>query len=83
MSPLPGGTRGDRRHSDRIASKVGKQAQRGIAPDDVAERIEHALFASRPKGYYLIGNDARFLDTMQRVLPVRARDRVLRRLLGV
>lgn len=62
---------------------VGKQAQRGISPDDVAERIEHALFASRPKGYYLIGNDARFLDAMQRVLPVRARDRVLRRLLGV
>ncbi len=62
---------------------VGKQAQRGISPDDVAERIEHALFASRPKGYYLVGADARFLDTMQRVLPVRARDRVLRRLLGV
>ncbi len=62
---------------------VGRQSQRGISPDDVAERIEHALFARRPKGYYLVGNDARFLDTMQRVLPVRARDRVLRRLLGV
>ena len=62
---------------------VGRQAQRGIAPDDVAERIEHALFARRPKGYYLVGSDARFLDTMQRVVSVRVRDRILRRLLGV
>jgi len=62
---------------------VGRQTERALAPDDVAERIEHALTARRPKGYYLIGHDARFLDTMQRVLPVRARDRLLARLLGV
>ena len=62
---------------------VARQTQRALAPDDVAGRIEHALTARRPKAYYLIGHDARFLDTMQRVLPVRARDRLLARLLGV
>ena len=69
---------------DQILALVRLLADRlGISPDDVAERIEHALFARRPKGYYLIGNDARFLDAMQRVVPVRVRDRILRRLLGV
>lgn len=67
----------------RMRDLVGRQAERGISPDDVAERIEHALLARRPKGYYLVGNDARFLDAMQRLASVRTRDRVLRRLLGV
>jgi len=63
--------------------QVSRQTRHGISPDDVAERIAHALFSSRPKGYYLVGKDARFLDAMQRVLPVRARDRLLQRLLSV
>ena len=61
---------------------VHEQTRHGISPDDVAARIEHALFAHRPKGYYLVGKDARFLDAMQHVLPVRARDRLLQRLLS-
>ena len=28
---------------------VGRQTQRALAPDDVAQRIEHALTARRPR----------------------------------
>lgn len=67
----------------KMAELVGRQTRRALAPDDVAKRIEHALTARRPKAYDLIGHDARFLDTLQKLLPARARDRVLARLLGV
>jgi NAD(P)-dependent dehydrogenase (short-subunit alcohol dehydrogenase family) len=62
---------------------VAKQARRGIAPEKVAEAVERALTARRPKAYELVGADARGLTAMQVLLPVRLRDAVIRRALGV
>ncbi|MEM6992789.1 MAG: SDR family oxidoreductase [Myxococcota bacterium] len=46
-------------------------AQRGVAPDAVAKKVEHALFASRPKTRYLVGTDAHIMVFMKWLLPDR------------
>ena len=58
------------------AARSGK-----AAPSDlVADAVEHALTAGRPKTRYLVGRDAKIRAAIQR-LPDRARDRVLTRAL--
>lgn len=51
-------------------------SERGIAADRVADVIEHALSARRPKTRYLVGRDARIRAWLQR-LPDRWRDRII------
>ena len=46
----------------------------------VAEAVEHALTAERPKTRYLVGRDAKIRATIEK-LPDRLRDRVIRRVL--
>ena len=58
-----------RRHAER--------GNEGLDADVVARTIEHALTASSPKTRYLIGNDARLRLWLQRLLPDRARDRLI------
>ena len=58
-----------RRHAER--------GNEGLDADVVARAIEHALTASSPKTRYLIGNDARLRLWLQRLLPDRARDRLI------
>ncbi len=48
----------------------------GVDPDVVAQAVEHALTASRPKARYLVGRDAHLRAWIER-LPTRLRDRVL------
>jgi NAD(P)-dependent dehydrogenase (short-subunit alcohol dehydrogenase family) len=62
----------------RLATK--RAAEGGVAPEEVAKAVEHALTASRPKARYLVGPDAKRRARVQR-LPVRLRDRVLTRFL--
>jgi NAD(P)-dependent dehydrogenase (short-subunit alcohol dehydrogenase family) len=71
------------RRMERMRSLAGRQASHAITTDKVAERIDHALSARRPRAYYLVGPDAHVADTLQRVLPVRAMDGVMSRMLGV
>jgi NAD(P)-dependent dehydrogenase (short-subunit alcohol dehydrogenase family) len=52
----------------------------GIDPDVVAQAVEHALTASRPKARYLVGRDAHLRAWIER-LPTPVRDRVLARAL--
>jgi NAD(P)-dependent dehydrogenase (short-subunit alcohol dehydrogenase family) len=52
----------------------------GIDPDVVAQAVEHALTASRPKARYLVGRDAHLRAWIER-LPTRLRDRALSRAL--
>ncbi len=52
----------------------------GIDADVVANTVEHALTASRPKARYLVGRDAHLRAWIER-LPTRLRDRVLARAL--
>jgi NAD(P)-dependent dehydrogenase (short-subunit alcohol dehydrogenase family) len=48
----------------------------GIDADVVAQAVEHALSASRPKARYLVGRDAHIRAWIER-LPTRLRDRVI------
>ena len=48
----------------------------GIDPDVVAQAVEHALTATRPKARYLVGRDAHLRAWIER-LPTRLRDRLL------
>lgn len=50
---------------------------RGVPPEAVAKVVAKALRVKRPKARYLVGKDARLQKTVARVLPDRARDRVL------
>jgi NAD(P)-dependent dehydrogenase (short-subunit alcohol dehydrogenase family) len=61
----------------RAAAAAGR---RGIEPDRVAELVEQALTAERPKTRYLVGRDAKLRALFER-LPDRARDRVYARVL--
>lgn len=59
-----------------VARKTGK---RGIPPERVATKIEHALTAKRPRTRYLVGADARGQALVARVLPDRLIDWIVAR----
>jgi NAD(P)-dependent dehydrogenase (short-subunit alcohol dehydrogenase family) len=58
-----------------------KTEQRGIAPEKVAEKVEHALTSRRPRIHYLVGADAWTRVLVEANLPKPLRDRLLNRLL--
>jgi len=58
-------------------------AERGIEPDKVAEEIEHALTASRPRSRYLVGLDAKAQARIKLVIPTRIWDRVVARVMNL
>ena len=60
-----------------VRKVVAEAANRAIAPDAVAQVVEHALTASRPKTRYLVGADAKFRALMVKLLPDRVSDAVL------
>jgi len=57
--------------------------KQAASADKVAEVIERALLAARPQLRYTIGLDTRVLLPLQRVLPTRATDALVRRLCGL
>jgi NAD(P)-dependent dehydrogenase (short-subunit alcohol dehydrogenase family) len=70
-------------YRDRMAAfrkAAAAAGRRGESPDRVAEVIEHALRAERPKTRYLVGRDAKLRAGFER-LPDRLRDRIYERLL--
>jgi NAD(P)-dependent dehydrogenase (short-subunit alcohol dehydrogenase family) len=69
---------GERMQAFRRAATAA--AQRGEPADNVAEVVERALNAKRPKTRYLVGRDARRRARVER-LPDRLRDRVYERVL--
>ena len=67
---------------DAFRKLAVKRGTAGAPPEDVADAVEHALSAEKPRTRYLVGRDARLRARVQR-LPVRIRDRVIvRRVLG-
>jgi NAD(P)-dependent dehydrogenase (short-subunit alcohol dehydrogenase family) len=62
-----------------LAAKTGK---RGIPPERVAAKVEHALTASRPHFRYLVGVDAKARAFMEPAVPTWVRDRAVARMLG-
>ena len=65
---------------DRVRARIAR-GMGGLPPDDVAQVVERALEATRPRTRYLVGTDARLRALMQSLLPDRARDAVVRRAL--
>lgn len=68
---------------ERFRSVVRRTAERGIGPDKVAAAIAHALGARRPRTRYVVGADARGQAFAARILPDRAMDAVVRRVMRI
>lgn len=57
-------------------------AERGISPEKVAEAIEHALTAKRPRVRYLVGADAKVQARLGPAIPTRLWDRIVAYAMG-
>jgi NAD(P)-dependent dehydrogenase (short-subunit alcohol dehydrogenase family) len=68
---------------ESFAKSSQETAERGIPPDKVAEAVEHALTASKPKTRYLVGRDARQQAFVRKWLPDRIVDRLVAREMGL
>jgi len=67
---------------DAFRKLAVKRGTAGSPPEDVADAVEHALTATKPRTRYLVGRDAKLRARVER-LPDRIRDRVIvRRVLG-
>ncbi len=69
-------------HIAAIRKGIDMQDKTGVAPEKVAEAVDHALFAPRPKTRYVVGTPARVQSVMVRALPDRSREAILRRFAG-
>jgi NAD(P)-dependent dehydrogenase (short-subunit alcohol dehydrogenase family) len=67
----------------RYRKVVRSVADRGIPPAKVAEAIEHALTARRPRSRYLVGLDAKFQARAKVFIPTWAFDRIVARTMGL
>jgi NAD(P)-dependent dehydrogenase (short-subunit alcohol dehydrogenase family) len=63
----------------RVSKSLG---ERGIPPEKVASRIEHALSARRPRPRYLVGFDAKIQARLKPLIPTRVFDRIVARAAG-
>jgi NAD(P)-dependent dehydrogenase (short-subunit alcohol dehydrogenase family) len=68
---------------NNVGATTEKMAAAGMPPERVARVVEHALTARRPKRDYVVGRDARIQVALDRVLPTRAFDGLVRRFMGV
>ncbi|HSK50696.1 MAG TPA: SDR family NAD(P)-dependent oxidoreductase [Solirubrobacterales bacterium] len=67
---------------DGFRRVVRRTAERGISAEKVAEAIEHALAAQRPRTRYLVGADAKLQARLGPVVPTRLLDRLVGYLMG-
>jgi NAD(P)-dependent dehydrogenase (short-subunit alcohol dehydrogenase family) len=63
----------------KISRRLG---ERGIPPERVAEQIEQALTARRPRARYLVGIDTKLQVRAKIVTPTRVWDRIVARVIG-
>jgi NAD(P)-dependent dehydrogenase (short-subunit alcohol dehydrogenase family) len=68
---------------ERYRETVRRVAARGVAPEEVADAIEQALTAPRPKTRYLIGRRAKIQARLGMLLPDRTFDRIVAREMGI
>jgi NAD(P)-dependent dehydrogenase (short-subunit alcohol dehydrogenase family) len=64
----------------KAAREIGEA---GIPADEVAQAVEHALTAKKPKTRYVIGREARIQAIAVKFLPDRVRDGFIARRLGL
>jgi NAD(P)-dependent dehydrogenase (short-subunit alcohol dehydrogenase family) len=65
---------------ERFRQVAARRSSKAAPADLVAQAVEHALTASRPRTRYVVGRDAKIRAAIER-LPDRIRDRVYRRTL--
>jgi NAD(P)-dependent dehydrogenase (short-subunit alcohol dehydrogenase family) len=65
-----------------VRDEAERIPERGLPPQAVAEVVEHALTARRPKTRYLVGRDAKSRALVARFLPDRVFDRLVARALS-
>jgi NAD(P)-dependent dehydrogenase (short-subunit alcohol dehydrogenase family) len=74
-----------RQRYERLFAAVRRQAERrardGLPPEAVAEVVGRALTARRPRTRYVVGRDAQVRAVLARLLPDRAFDALIRRVL--
>jgi NAD(P)-dependent dehydrogenase (short-subunit alcohol dehydrogenase family) len=79
---LAGMTPGQRelygKRAEKMAKVLARQTKRGAPPSKVADAVQDALTAKRPRTRYLIG-DAHMLIALKWLLPTRLLDRLLYR----
>ncbi len=68
---------------ERFRAAVKRTAERGIPPEKVAKSILHALTARRARTRYVVGTDARGQALARRVLPDRAFDALVARVMRI
>jgi len=56
---------------------------KGIEPQEVADVVEHALTAGKPKTRYLVGREAKIQARMRKVIPDRVFDSIVARMTGL
>jgi NAD(P)-dependent dehydrogenase (short-subunit alcohol dehydrogenase family) len=64
---------------ERYRQVVRETAERGVPPEKVAARIEHALEARRPRARYPVGIDAQMMTRLKSLLPTPLFDRLIAR----
>jgi NAD(P)-dependent dehydrogenase (short-subunit alcohol dehydrogenase family) len=74
-------------HYGNVLSNIGATAEKmgasGMPPERVARVVEHALTSRRPRRDYVVGRDAKMQIVLDRVLPTRAFDALVRRFMGI
>lgn len=64
---------------EKMAALAGKTGAGALPAETVAEAVEHALTAAKPKTRYVIGRDAKVQAAARTLLPDRAFDRLIER----
>lgn len=68
---------------DSAGAMTEKLAAAGLPPEKVAHVVERALTARRPRRDYIVGRDARLQIGLDRLLPTRTFDGLVRRFMGI
>jgi NAD(P)-dependent dehydrogenase (short-subunit alcohol dehydrogenase family) len=66
-----------------VKATTEKVAARGVEPEVVAKKIEHAITSSRPRTRYVVGPEAKVQLALRGVLTDKAWDRVIGRVMGL
>ena len=64
---------------ERMEALAAKTGARGLPAETVAEAVEHALTAEKPKARYTIGREAQIQRVARALLPAPAFDRIVER----
>lgn len=67
---------------ERYRKVIRAAAERGIPPEKVAAKVQHALEARRPRTRYLVGLDAQIQGRLMPLLPTPVVDRIVAAFMG-